>query len=157
MGEVEIREYRPTDYIRINRREFDKKIFSNIPNPMVAAYNLARGPSFTGVYEGEIVGCGGVILFWKGVGEAWLITSPLVDKFRLTFAKTIHRKLEELIKSLDLERVQAIVDAEFKTGQKFIERMGFINETPSGMKKYIGGRTFYRYALIKGNGIPEVK
>ena len=149
MNDIEIRDYKPEDYIRIQRREFDDKVFSFLPNPEISAHNLAKGPAFTGLFEGEIIACGGVLPFWKGMGEAWLVTSPLVEKFKLSLAKSVHDKLEEIIKKMKLERVQTLVDGEHITGQKFIERLGFINETPNGMRKYLGGRTYYRYALIK--------
>lgn len=148
-NEIEIREYKPTDYIRIHRREFDAKIFAILPNPAVSAYNLSRGPAFTAISNGDIIACGGVVPFWKGVGEAWLITSDLTEKFKIFFAKTVHNKLEEIIKLMDFKRVQALIDSEHLIGQRFIERLGFKNETPEGMKKYIGGRTFYRYSLVK--------
>jgi RimJ/RimL family protein N-acetyltransferase len=48
---------------------------------------------------------------------------------------------------MDLDRIQTVVDAEHTVSHKWVERMGFKNE--GLMRKYLGGRDFYRYALIR--------
>jgi len=48
---------------------------------------------------------------------------------------------------MDLERVQTTIDAEHEVSKAWAERMGFVNE--GLMRKYIAGRDFYRYALIR--------
>lgn len=144
---IELRLYRPDDYFRINRRKFDLLTFLNFPNPKNISETLAKGPAFTGLIDEEILACGGIIPFWKGVGEAWVVTSHFVCEYPLFFAKTIWRKLNGLIILMNLERIQTVVDAENIVSRKWVERMGFVNEGP--MRKYIGGRTYIRYAWIK--------
>ena len=144
---IEIRQYIPGDYMRIMRRRFDMVTFLNFPDPYEVAVNLSKGPAFTGANSDEIIACGGIIPLWKGVGEAWVVTSPLVEKYPFTFAKIIWRRLRALTDIMDLTRVQTTVDAGHEVSIKWLERMGFVNE--GEMKRYIGGRDFYRYALIK--------
>lgn len=144
---VELRDYKSEDYMTIKRRHFDSLTFLNFPNPKLIAENLTKGPAFTAFNDGEIVACGGIMPFWKEVGEAWVITSPLVSQYPLFFAKTVWRKLRDLIKSMNLERVQTMVDAENIISQRWVERMNFKNE--GLMRKYLGGRDYIRYALIK--------
>lgn len=146
-----IREYKPEDYLAISRRKLDMMTYLNFPDPVAISQNLGKGPAFTGTSNGDIIACAGVLIFWKGVGEGWAVTSPLVEKYKLTFAKVIHEKLTEIIKNYSLERVQTVVDAEHKISQEWLKRMGFGNETPDGMRKYIGGRTYYRFSLVKGD------
>jgi len=144
---IEIRQYVPEDYMKIQRRKFDMLTFLNFPNPKILARNLMRGPALTGFSDGEIIACGGIMPLWKGVGEAWVVTSPLVLKCSFSFVKVILRKLPIFSNILELERVQTTVDVEHTTSIKWVERMGFVRE--GLMHKYINGRDYYRYALIK--------
>lgn len=143
---IELRAYKPEDYLDIQRRHFDNLTFLNLPNKNAIAKNLMNGPAYT-LFNGQPIACGGIILLWKGVGEGWAITSPSVERHQIVFARTIWKYLESIIKEHKLERVQTIVDAEHKMSQKWVERMGFHKE--GLMSKYIGGRDFYRYALIR--------
>jgi len=143
----ELREYRVEDYMRIMRRKFDLVTFKNFTDPEQAGRNLLKGPGFTGLMDGEIIASGGVVILWKGVGEAWVVSSPLVEKYPLIFAKTIARKLREIIRESGLVRVQTMVDAEHIVSQRWIERMGFVQE--GLMRKYLQGRDFWRYALVR--------
>jgi hypothetical protein len=141
-----IREYVPDDFMIIHRRYYDSLTFLNFPNPSAIAKNLSTGPAYT-LTNGIPIACGGILPLWKGVGEGWVVTSSLVEKYPITFAKTIWRETIRLIKSMDLERIQTVVDAEHTVSQRWVERMGF--ESEGLMKKYLGGRDFIRYALIR--------
>jgi hypothetical protein len=146
MTELKVRDYKPEDYMVIHRRRFDEMTFLNFPDPEAIAKSLLRGPAYT-ITNGVPIACGGVLPLWKDVGEGWVVTSPLVEKYPVTFAKTVWRATKKLIESMDLYRIQTVVDAEHEVSQIWVERMGFENE--GLMKKYLGGRDFYRYALIR--------
>jgi hypothetical protein len=121
--------------------------FENYANPEQVGRNLLKGMAYTLTTNGEIIACGGVMPFWKGVGEAWVVTSPLVEKYRLAFAKVVHNKLSEIIRRNGYERVQTCVHADFMSSRRWVERMGF---KPEGlMKKYIGGQDYVRYAWVR--------
>lgn len=144
---IELRQYEPEDYMRIERRKFDAMTFLKFPDPMTIAKSLTKGPSLTASVNGDILFCGGIVPMWKGVGEAWVVTSPLVDQYPFSFAKTVWRKLLFFAKSLEFDRVQTTVDIEHSVSIEWVERMGFVRE--GLMRKYIIGRDFYRYALIR--------
>lgn len=146
MADIRVRDYKPEDYMIIHRRKFDTLTFLNFPNPEAVAKSLAKGPAYT-LTNGVPVACSGILPLWKGVGEGWAVTSSLVEKYPIIFAKTIWRETVRLIKALDLDRIQTTVDAEHTVSQRWVERMGFVNE--GLMKKYLGGRDFFRYALIR--------
>jgi hypothetical protein len=143
---IEIREYKPEDYMIIQRRHFDSLTFLNFPNAELVAKNLLKGQAYT-ITNGVPIACGGILPLWAGVGEGWVVTSPLVEKYPVIFAKTVWRATVELIESMDLDRIQTVVDVEHTVSHKWVERMGFKNE--GLMRKYLGGRDFYRYALIR--------
>ena len=143
---IRVREYKPEDYMTIHRRKFDAFTFLNFPDPEAIAKRLTSGPAYT-ITNGVPVACGGILPLWKGVGEGWVVTSALVEQHPFMFAKTIWRETLRLIKDLDLDRIQTVVDAEHTVSMRWVERMGFENE--GLMKKFLGGRDFFRYALIR--------
>jgi hypothetical protein len=142
-----IRRYEPGDYLSIERRHFDALTFMNFPKPELIAKRFTRGPAYTIVASEGLVASGGILPLWKGVGEAWVVTSELVDTYPLLFAKTVWRKLYEIINGNGIERVQTTIHKDFIVSQKWAERMGFKNE--GLMRKYLGGEDYYRYALVR--------
>jgi len=144
---VIIRKYVPDDYKKINRRNWDKISEARFPDKDVVAINLSRGYAYTMVCDEGIVACGGIIPLWKGVGEAWAITSELLNMYRLSFAKAARKLVDTAIKELELERIQAVVIEGHKDSIKWVEWIGF--EEEGLMRRYIDGRN---YALIKDKG-----
>jgi len=142
-----IRRYEPGDYLSIERRHFDALTFMNFPKPELVAKRFTGGPAYTIVASEGLVASGGILPLWKGVGEAWVVTSELVDTYPLLFAKTVWRKLYEIIDGNGIERVQTTIHKDFIVSQKWAERMGFKNE--GLMRKYLGGEDYYRYALVR--------
>ena len=144
----ELRPYQPEDYLNVTRREFDQFTFGTRGNPEVIARQLSQGQAFTGVCEKGFIACAGVLPIWKGVAEGWCVGSPLIQLFRFSFPRVVHKKIQEVINLYKLDRLQTIVDAEFTVSVKWLERMGFRYE--GEMEKYIAGRTYLRYAWVRG-------
>ena len=146
---IEIRAYKEDDYLNIQRRHFDALTFMNFPKPELIAKKFTKGIAYTIEAPEGLVASGGVIPLWKGVGEAWVVTSELVETYPVLFAKTVWRKLLEIISANGIERIQTTIHKDHIVSQRWVERMGFENE--GLMKKYLGGEDYYRYALIKEN------
>jgi hypothetical protein len=144
---ITIRKFKTEDYFEIERRHFDLLTYLNFPNPRSIACNLAKGPAYTAVSDGKIVASGGILPLWKGVGEAWIVSSDLVPKNKIAFVKAVADILGKLVKEKDFDRVQTTIDKDHAASIKWAERMGFINE--GVMEKFIGGRDYIRYALIR--------
>jgi len=145
--DYELRPYQPEDYLNVSRREFDQFTFGTRGNPEIIAKQLLEGKAFTGVCEKGLIACAGVLPLWRGVAEAWCVGSPLIEYFRFSFPRVIHRKLTEIINFYQLDRLQTIVHPDFVVSQIWLKRMGFKNEGP--MEKYIAGITYLRYAWIR--------
>ena len=108
-----------------------------------------EGKAFTLMADGVIVGCGGVMMREQGKGEAWIIATPLISKYRKTVFKLIRNVLGEIINEYKLRRVEALCPGKYTEGQRLLKHLGFINETPDGMKQYgPGGETFYSFGRI---------
>jgi len=144
---IEIRAYREDDYMKIQRRHFDALTLMNFPKPELVAKRFTKGIAYTIEVPEGLVASGGVIPLWKGVGEAWVVTSELVETYPILFAKTVWEKLYEIINANGIERVQTTIHKDHIISQRWAERMGFENE--GLMRKYLGGEDYYRYALIR--------
>lgn len=145
---INVRTYIPNDYLLITRRRFDAITFLNFPNPRAMANTFARGEAYTMEVDGELVACGGVLPLWKGVGEVWLVASPLVERHKTAVGLAVVRKLKEMKKKY--ERLQTVIDREFVLSREWAVWMGFRSE--GVMKKYIDGRDYIRYAMVKEEG-----
>jgi hypothetical protein len=146
---VIVRPYEAEDYMIIQRRHFDKLTFMNFPNPQQVAERLSGKFAYTIVAPEGLVASGGIIPLWKGVGEAWVVASNLVEVYPSIFARTVWKMLNEIIKNNEIERAQTTIHKDFIVSQKWAERMGFKNE--GLMRKFLGGEDYYRYAKVKEN------
>lgn len=143
---IQIRKYVPQDYLEIQKRNFDALALLEFPDLNAMAWSFTRGPAFTMV-NGDIIACGGVLKLWKGVGEGWLLTSPMIERHRVAFGRAALKTINRLMDELGLERLQTMVDAEHKVSQNWLLWMEF---RPEGkMYKYLGGRDFIRYAKVR--------
>ena len=119
-----------------NTREADVKL-SMAPGWENAIREWKRsGPAYTLVVDGEFIACSGVILFGCGRGDAWMLTSMLVQTYKRIFLISVKKYLDLVIREHGLRRVQATCDPERKGAMIFLEHLGFKNETPHGMKGY---------------------
>jgi len=135
--------------LTIARRRFDNVTFLNLPDPRAIARTFTKGESYTAFDSTDIIVCAGILPLWRNVGEAWMATSPLIEKYKIFVAKNIRKIFKEIIFNLQLERVQTFVDSENMASINLVERLGFKKE--GLMRKYIGGRDFIRYAWVKEN------
>jgi hypothetical protein len=106
------------------------------------------GPAFSGFYQGKLIACGGILIPWAGLGEAWCTVSRDVRVFgaMATFIK-MEMVFKGIISENHLRRVQADVDAENRRSIKFVERLGFLPEF--AMPKFgPNGETYTRYVLF---------
>jgi len=143
---IEIVPYVEDHFFQIVRREHDIKSFMGLPHPEMVAKMFTKGPGFTGIKDGEVVASAGVMIIWDRVGEAWTVTSPLVNKYASFFHKTIKDHLDKVINQYRLERVQCFVDKENKMATKWAEKLGF--EYEGEMRKFFQGKTYLRYSRI---------
>ena len=97
------------------------------------------GLSITGIVNDEIVGCGGIRKLWTGVGEVWLMLSPVVNKYPTKTYICIRDGLQELIAENDFVRLQGWCRMGFAKAHTLFRHLGFVPEgiahkyTPDGV------------------------
>lgn len=93
--------------------------------------------SWTGLIDGEVIGCSGVLPIWQGRGMAWAYLS---DKVSGKNFMTVHRAVKKFLDGCHLKRIEMSVDCRFDAAHRWAKALGFKMEagrmeayTPSGM------------------------
>jgi len=105
------------------------------------------GPAWTLFKNDRIVTCGGISIYWQGVGEAWVLTSPLFYENRFTVHRLTRAHLAQVSLLYKLHRVQAVADPNDPKAVQWLETLGFTFE--GLMRKYgPDGRDYKLYARL---------
>ena len=107
------------------------------------------GPAYIVEEAGKALCAFGALFEWapSGACEVWFNLMDTSRAFNL--CRILKRWLPELAKSHGITRMQAIVKCGVETNRRFMEFMGFANETPAGMKnKLYNGQTAYLYSRV---------
>lgn len=114
---------------------------------------VAKGLAFT-IREpnGEILACAGVTPLWRGVGEVWLVGSPMMPAYGFPLARLMVRTIRGLRTLGKFNRLQAVVRRDFGVGHRFIKTLGFKIE---GLMERYGpeGADYVRYGLVEARGV----
>ena len=62
----------------------------------MAAVYAGLGPAFTIIHNGDIAACGGVAVQPGATGDAWMLTSPVIEDAPLAAARHVRRRLEAI-------------------------------------------------------------
>lgn len=97
--------------------------------------------------QGRILGSGGVVPHWPGVGSAWLYASDAMRSHPVPLHRMVLRGLQAAETGLRLHRIQIAVHAEFVASRRWVERLGFHSE---GLMAGFGsnGDPYIRYAKV---------
>ena len=105
------------------------------------------GLSYTLLVDNNIILAGGIIPFWDGVCEGWVMSSKRVFDHKIRAASAVKKRLDYLCINNNIRRLQTTVKEEFKTGVRFAEWLGLEKE---GLMRYYGldGTNYWRMAKI---------
>jgi len=135
--------FEPEHLYRLRPRGFEAKEMELLGDPVgrVKEY-LKYGVAYTGCVNGDIIGCAGLFRLWPGVAEVWAVTTPLVEKYPVSFHKAIYRGLERLQNDMGLWRIQTAIHKDHWVSQEWVKRMGF--EFEGDMPGYGPDKSTYR-------------
>lgn len=114
-------------------------------NPDDAVAAVTAGPAWTLCLAGRPIACGGVVLLWRGVGEAWSLSAAGLGPFALRLHRIVAARLAEAEAQYGLHRIQASVRTDNGEGRRWLARLHFWEE---GEMKGYGpmGHDFMRLA-----------
>ncbi len=145
MTRLRIRDYEPQDYLAIQCSVEEMR--SRLGQPL-ARYALFHklGMAYTAADpDGQLMACGGLHDLWPGVGELWLVVSPLARKYPgiLGVFKGILAGWLQWY-----HRVQATVNPEWPEAMRLAEHFGF--QVEARMRRHgPRGEDEMLYALLK--------
>ena len=105
------------------------------------------GMAFTLLCNSQPIVSGGIFPLWNGVAEGWVISSKRIFDIKIKAARLIKKRTDILCAANKIWRLQTTVKANFKTGLRFTEFLGFKNE--GLMHGYGPDKTdYYRMAKV---------
>jgi len=109
------------------------------------AASVAAGPAWTLRLDGRPVACGGIVLLWRGVGEAWSLSASGLGGRALAVHRLVAERLAAAEREHGLHRIQASVHIDNRRGRRWVAALGFEEE---GIMKAYGpaGDDFVRVA-----------
>ena len=108
------------------------------------------GPGFAFTCDhGRLIACGGVTVYWEGMGEVWLVISDHAKvEHKLELVMWTKWGLDQIQAECKLRRLQADVLASDAGAISFVKHFGFKLE--GLMRSYDAlGRDAFRYARIR--------
>lgn len=111
------------------------------------AKHIEHSQAFTALsLDGRVLGCGGVVEYWKGRGEAWAFFSRDCKKEFLAITLATRR----FLKICPTRRIEAAAEVGFDAGKRWLETLGFTPASPWPMKAYKpDGADCFLYAMVK--------
>ncbi len=76
----------------------------------------------------------GAVFLWHGVAEVWFNLIRKDKTFQII--RVVRKYLKDQMRAFNTRRVHATVRADFPEGIRFLQGLGFTNETPDGMEAY---------------------
>ena len=141
MSTIRAVQYEPFHSYEINLREQDKLSTAELNHDPELC---ATGPAITLIAE-EIIACIGY-LSQNGVGNMWMLTSPLIEKYKFWMYRNMKYVLDELVMKQDIHRLQAVVRASNEPAHRWIQHLGF--EKEGVLKKFTPDPDYVLYARL---------
>ena len=110
--------------------------------------NERGGPAFTAVHDGRIIGCAGINIIWPGVGAAWVAFGKEIEPHGLWATRTVRAILRDSVRSFNLHRIEAVVDADSSRDIRWIWLLGFRKENDIAQMYTSDKRDVVRFELI---------
>jgi hypothetical protein len=111
-----------------------------------AAAKVYEGPfSRTALLDGKPIVCAGLVNKWVDSWTAWAYIDVAAGAHMLAVTRAIRQAFPDLPHG----RIEATTPIDYAAGRRWLELLGFKNETPDGMAHFTpDGRTYCLYAKV---------
>jgi hypothetical protein len=137
---MEIVPYKAEHLCAINAQEGQRHIEAHVTDEHAKA--LEGRHSFTALFDGKPLACGGVVEHYQGRFEASDEMSPR------TF-RGVHGAVKRFLDALPARRVEAYVEHSFRNGHRWMRALGFEMEAPRLRKYWPDGRDATLYVRVR--------
>jgi hypothetical protein len=146
---MKFRPFDSKDLIDLNLQEFQKHVEKVVTEDEEhGKFCMLSELAWTGLWNGKIIGAGGVLRQTEHKGQCWMVFSA--DVPMRAWPAIVKKTRENIEKAHDLGmyRLWADVLLGHFSGERFIQKLGF---EPEGIKRYDGpnGEDQVLYAKIK--------
>lgn len=101
--------------------------------------------AITGVVDGRIISCGGIIPLFNGIAELWQIPSVYVSEITMRYARYIRKWLEGMKEEFKLHRMETLCLND-DLHNRWMRFLGFERE---GVKrKYLNGNDYVMWGRV---------
>jgi hypothetical protein len=140
---AKIVDFEPHHIDKISYRSADSTFVQANKEQLVS--RLPKGMSFSGTYDDQVFAMFGLVPYWKGCYECWLIPATDLDIHKMKMHRTSLRFFEYTAKVLRAKRYQCYVFSANLRAVRWIEMMLFKKE---GLMKNFGPNQedFFLYA-----------
>ena len=127
----ELRLFKPSDAKQLSiqpMQVIDQSLFENWSNDKWASFGLHEYPSVTGLRDGEIIMCAGIIPRWEGRAISWALLGNAVGRYDMLW---IHRQAKWFVETQlknGFRRIEGHVHEPFKAGHRWMRMLGFVSE-----------------------------
>lgn len=151
----ELIDYKPEHAEQIEAEGANEPTLNCGQLPKGWAQALAASPAKTAVYDGKIVGCGGVFIWWPGMAEAWATFIHDIGKYPID-PRIVGQQLHQWMEEYKLNRVQSPLRADWEDGIKYAKWLGFRPDgwpdVPDGVRMehyHYDGTAAIMYSIIR--------
>jgi len=139
---IEVKPLKAEDILWVIEHGVKEVGLKAIPTDKMKALAKEReesGMCITGWVDGEVIGVAGIDKLWEGVGNGWMMLTPLINKNIKEGYACICKGLKKLIKDNNLRRIQSYGRVDFPQCHILFEHLGFKVEglarkyTPDGV------------------------
>ena len=106
---------------------------------------LEQGYAYTGLDEGNVLICAGVMPIWQGRGLAWAYVAEHARAHMIALTRSVKQVLD----TLPFDRIEAAVDVDFGQGHRWARLLGFELEVARMRKFRPDGGDAALYARVK--------
>lgn len=121
-GIIDLRDATQEDLGYVRRHPINPEVTKHFEDVKITGW------AKTGLINNQILGVGGIIIFWPGVGEAWYALSEHANTYKIAVALYITKLIETAAEELKLHRLQTTVRVDFAKAIKLIEVGGLVRE-----------------------------
>ena len=135
-NDITIRSYKAEDALVLMENPNEPNLKGQPYCEEWAKLNETEGVGKTFIYQGKIVGCGGIRIYWKGCGEAWVIFLQGISQYHID-PQIVKTELDKMIIENDLQRIQITPACNWAPGLSYARWLGF--KVEGKMRKYLPG------------------
>lgn len=116
------------------------------------AHMRIEGMSWSAEVDGKIIASAGLVPLWKGVAEAWMMSSDDIGRHQIKIGRQLRVRFDEVMWHRGIHRAQANIHHKFEKAIRLAEWLGF--ESEGLMRRFgIEGADYIRFAKVKDASI----